>query len=93
MVLLLLLSDCPFDLDLPPLTGPLTCYVPDYCSGISCCIDVDFISRSFNAYLLIDTCNFVLTVGIEDFKTEIPLSTYHWGTKESFALFGLVKIE
>ena len=89
------LLDCPAELlsALPPLSGPFTCYIPEYCSGISCCADIDIISRSFNAYLLLDTCKFVLTVGIEDYKTEIPLKFYKWGTDESFALFGFVRIQ
>ncbi|KAL5015120.1 hypothetical protein ScPMuIL_009390 [Solemya velum] len=72
-------SDCPKDVPVPDLTGPLTCHIPDYCTGIDCCLDITFLDMSLNAYLFIDSCNAVLSGGIENLKFSHNILKYEWG--------------
>ncbi|KAK3612535.1 hypothetical protein CHS0354_024512 [Potamilus streckersoni] len=86
-------SECPGNITLPKLPGPVTCHIPDYCTGISCCVDVRSIGRSFHVYVDIDSCDHRLTVGIEQLHVNISLIGYVWGQKQSLSLKGLVLLE
>ncbi|XP_021353372.1 uncharacterized protein LOC110450253 [Mizuhopecten yessoensis] len=87
-------SECPFETSLPAIGSPdVRCHLPSYCSGVQCCIQVDFISRSFQAYALINTCTHQLEVGIEKFIFKQSLFNYLWGTKESIWLLGVVRVD
>ncbi|KAL5014713.1 hypothetical protein ScPMuIL_008983 [Solemya velum] len=85
-------SDCPKDVLVPALSGPLTCYIPDYCTGIDCCLDIKFLDMSLNAYLFIDSCNAVLSGGIENLKFSHSILKYEWGKEEEFTLQEVIKI-
>ncbi|VDI70198.1 Hypothetical predicted protein [Mytilus galloprovincialis] len=86
-------KDCPVELDLPPIDSSVSCYIPDYCTGINCCIEIDQIGKTFNAYALLDGCNWRLTVGIERRKIEISLRDYTWGETKTLTLMEAVQIE
>ncbi|XP_052090897.1 uncharacterized protein LOC127727822 [Mytilus californianus] len=86
-------KDCPVELDLPPIDSSVSCYIPDYCTGINCCIEIDQIGKTFNAYALLDGCNWRLTVGIERRKIEISLRDYTWGETKILTLMEVVQIE
>jgi hypothetical protein len=73
--------------------GPVSCHIPDYCTGIDCCVDVDLIGKSFNAYVLMDACNYKLSVGIEKLAFNLTLFEYEWGKVEHFYLQGVIRIE
>jgi len=54
--------------------------IPSHCTAVDCCIDVDFLGRSFHAYLDLDTCNNQFTVGIEKLKLDpVSLLDYKFG--------------
>ncbi|XP_071150838.1 uncharacterized protein [Mytilus edulis] len=69
-------KDCPLAVNLPPIETSMTCYIPSYCTGINCCIEVDQIGKTFNVYALLDGCNWRLTLGIERRKIDISLLDY-----------------
>ena len=57
----------------------VSCYLPSICTGFHCCVDVPAINMSFNAYLSVDPCNYMLTVGIENFSFNKSLDYYTFG--------------
>ncbi|KAK3612512.1 hypothetical protein CHS0354_024483 [Potamilus streckersoni] len=86
-------SDCNHSLSFPSITGPVSCYVPDYCTAIDCCIDVRLIDRAFNIFVDLDACNYNLIIGIENYNRTISLLDYEWGKPDQFYLLGVVRIE
>ena len=89
----LFFADCSDStIDLPALPDAITCYLDATCIGIQCCIDVDFISRSFHSFLTVDTCNYVLRFGVEKLQFEVILDDYDWGEWKQFDLFGVVTV-
>ncbi|KAK6174798.1 hypothetical protein SNE40_013376 [Patella caerulea] len=85
--------ECPLALNLPTLPSKIFCNVPDYCTGINCCLEVPFLRRSFNALASINMCTYVLTIGIEDVKFKTSLVNYEWGKPAHFNLRGVVRID
>ncbi|XP_052071171.1 uncharacterized protein LOC127709609 [Mytilus californianus] len=71
----------------------MTCYIPSYCTGINCCIEVDQIGKTFNVYALLDGCNWRLTLGIERRKIDISLLDYNWGQTQIFTLMDIIYLE
>ncbi|VDI38371.1 SWI/SNF-related matrix-associated actin-dependent regulator of chromatin subfamily E, member 1 [Mytilus galloprovincialis] len=86
-------KDCPLASDLPPIETSMTCYIPSYCTGINCCIEVDQIGKTFNVYALLDGCNWRLTLGIERRKIDISLLDYNWGETQVFTLMDIIHLE
>jgi hypothetical protein len=70
---------CPADLILPDLGENLNCYVPDYCTGIECCVEIPQIGRTFHVYLLLDTCLHKLKIGIENLGLEKTYFDFKFG--------------
>jgi hypothetical protein len=71
----------------------VSCHIPDYCTGIDCCVDVPVIQRAFHAYVLLDACNYKLSVGIEKLSFNLTLFDYEWGKVEHFYLQGVIRLE
>ena len=69
---------------LPKIHSSVTCYIPDYCTGINCCVEVGKIGKSFNAYALLDGCNWKLSVGVEKRSFNISLTEYEWGKQNVY---------
>ena len=67
------------DMTLPKIRGTVSCYVPDYCTGIDCCVDVGKIGKSFRIYALLDACNWKLSIGIEKRAFNFTIIDYKWG--------------
>ncbi|XP_041378093.1 uncharacterized protein LOC121390363 [Gigantopelta aegis] len=86
-------SACPKTIALPPLPNNLHCHVTDYCTGIRCCLAVPQISWNFEVYLLLNTCDFYFSVGIERLDYTFTLNGYDWGTKKKFDIGGIFKVE
>ncbi|KAL3873935.1 hypothetical protein ACJMK2_037012, partial [Sinanodonta woodiana] len=85
-------KECPSTVDFSPLPSTLTCHIPNYCTGVDCCVDVGLIGKSFHVYVFLDTCNYTLTVGIEKSMVTKSLISYKYGTVENFSLLGVMKI-
>jgi hypothetical protein len=87
------LSECQ-SITLPvDISNSATCYIPDTCTSIDCCIEVATLGRSFRTYVDIDTCSYKLTVEIDKIHLEYSLVDYEWGKKETYTLFGLLNLE
>ncbi|XP_062596534.1 uncharacterized protein LOC134257978, partial [Saccostrea cucullata] len=70
----------------------VSCYLPSLCTGFHCCVDVPDFNMSFNAYLSVDPCNYMFTVGIEKFTVSKSLDQFKFGEDEVFSLAGILKI-
>jgi hypothetical protein len=66
-------------MDLPDLGEGVSCHVPDYCTGVHCCVDVPVIGHAFHTYVLLDACNYILSVGIDMLQFNVTLLDYRWG--------------
>ncbi|XP_052083602.1 uncharacterized protein LOC127720902 [Mytilus californianus] len=84
---------CPLDVSLTPLPSPVSCMIPSHCTAVYCCIDVDFLDRSFHAFLDVNMCTNVMTVGLEKLVIDpINLLDYEFGTTKHFNLKGILRI-
>ncbi|VDI42060.1 Hypothetical predicted protein, partial [Mytilus galloprovincialis] len=81
------------DLTLPKIRGTVSCYVPDYCTGIDCCVDVGKIGKSFRIYALLDACNWKLSIGIEKRAFNFTILDYNWGEKKTMSILKVLKME
>ena len=61
------------------LTGSIACHIPSSCSSVSCCVGVSEIRRSLYTAVDLNTCQYTLTVTIEELQHDIPLLNYKWG--------------
>ncbi|XP_076076025.1 uncharacterized protein LOC143046848 [Mytilus galloprovincialis] len=86
-------NECPLSVTLQELIIPASCYMPSHCTAVDCCIDVDFLHRSFHAYIDLNTCDNTFKLGIEKLKLDpISLTDYQFGTTEYFNLKGVIRI-
>lgn len=75
-----LISVCPLSfLKVPSLPRELTCHIPETCTAINCCLSVDFLDMTFNTFINIDTCNYILSGCVEKLCFNVTLFDYHWG--------------
>lgn len=78
-------------MSLPKVQSTISCTLPDYCTGVRCCVEVGKIKKSFTVYAEIDGCNMKLSFGIEKRHFEIPLINYEWGKYVLFIDFNNLK--
>lgn len=63
-----------------PISDSVTCLIKDTCTAVSCCMDIDFLQRSFESYITIDACNHWIHVGIEKLSFNISFDDLSFGT-------------
>ena len=81
------ISDCPLTIPLTPLPAPASCFIPSHCTAVDCCVDVDFLQRSFHAYIDLNTCDNMFTIGIEKLKIDpVNLTDYEFGEEKKFTI-------
>ena len=57
----------------------ISCYIPEHCTAIYCCVDIPKIGLSINAFLDIDLCSYKLSGGIERETFDVTMFNYEWG--------------
>ena len=76
----LLFTDCDSDISgLGTLPSHMRCNLQEVCSGVVCCMEVDFLQRRIQANVTLDTCNHMLIVTVERLVVEIDLFGYQFG--------------
>ncbi|KAK3609658.1 hypothetical protein CHS0354_035943 [Potamilus streckersoni] len=75
------------------LPEQLVCNIPDYCTGISCCLSIPRIGRSVKTYLSINTCDLTLTVGIDRLRFTVNLFDYTWDTDDHLYMRGVIRVD
>ncbi|XP_072033122.1 uncharacterized protein [Amphiura filiformis] len=73
---------------LPKLPQEVTCVINNRCLGIQCCLNVDITVAHLTTqtWLIIDPCNFQISVGFGSWYLNITLITYQWGQEEGHTL-------
>ena len=69
------------EVNMSPISDSLTCLIKDTCTSINCCLEVEFMKTSFEAYLELDACNDWLEVGIEKLSFSLSLKDIKFGKK------------
>ncbi len=85
------------DLGCPALPTPPTgidCYVSDDCLGIHCCatIDLHVIQPSVSIDIVLDPCDFVISVAFGDRYFNTTLFTYEWGQHKEYLIGSSIKL-
>lgn len=81
-IILFSVQDCKKNLDssLPALPSSVRCSIPDYCTGVTCCVAENSVLRHhFTVGVQLDDCNHILTFEVEKLKIEIALNGYNFG--------------
>ncbi|XP_076085323.1 uncharacterized protein LOC143056123 [Mytilus galloprovincialis] len=87
-------SDCaeaPVTL-LPMDQSVISCNLESTCRGLSCALDIPFISKTFEFYMRLEQCDYMLKVGIERQQYERTLKGYQWGEWTHVDLNGVLKM-
>ncbi|XP_052071170.1 uncharacterized protein LOC127709608 [Mytilus californianus] len=87
------LDKCNSSVDIPvSLPAGISCYLSDTCTGIDCCIQVDKLGLSVNAYVLLDACHNTFTVGVENFKHTTTMLDIDLGEIQTFSMMGFFRV-
>ena len=84
---------CTADLSLPVLPYNMACMLPDYCTGIQCCVYIPLLDITIEAHVLIDVCNLKLSIGIENMVINESLSDYDFNTEKVISLRNMVRLK
>ncbi|WAR05120.1 hypothetical protein MAR_020489 [Mya arenaria] len=82
-------NECTALKQLPTLPENVVCYIPDFCTGIECCSNIDIIRKSISAHVILNACQYTFSIGIEKLTEDKSLITYKWGTEEHVSLGGI----
>lgn len=70
-----------------------TCHLYDFCTGVRCCSDIPLLDRSINTWLILDHCNYKLSVGFEKLSINVSLHDYEMGKEEDVIINGVFRIQ
>ncbi|VDI45264.1 Hypothetical predicted protein [Mytilus galloprovincialis] len=85
-------SGCKKVLPIYTIPQDVVCHVGELCTEISCCTETEIIARSLEVKLILDPCDFKLTVAIERLLFEVDLFHFEWGHQKQFDLYGVIEI-
>lgn len=71
-------SDCPLKRP-SEINTNASCYIPSLCTGIECCVHADALRRDFEVTVILDPCQFVFTIGVENFMRNLSVATLELG--------------
>jgi len=71
----------------------MICKVPDYCTGIDCCLQVPFINKTLSVNFDLDACNYNLHLAIGNFKLDKNLLNYTFGQWDEVSLNGVFNLK
>ncbi|XP_062579219.1 uncharacterized protein LOC134241150, partial [Saccostrea cucullata] len=86
-------SDCQMEVLTSPIKDPVSCLIKDTCTAVSCCMDIDFLQRSFETYITLDACNHWILVGVEKLSFNLSLDDISFGTENKFYLNSVIRID
>ncbi|VDI33335.1 Hypothetical predicted protein, partial [Mytilus galloprovincialis] len=86
-------SNCSSLTDEPSLPSGVSCFVPESCLAIECCIDVTVIQRSISLKVTLDPCLYEMEIAIESLYVKKSLLKYTWGEEGTFSLQGGIKLK
>lgn len=88
-----LFLECPRTIaNLPSLNSYVSCVLMDFCTAVTCCMDMATVGYSMSVSLQIDPCLQMMSVAIERYNTSLPLLSVTFGEVEELWLFGVVRL-
>lgn len=87
-----LFSGCDQYISLGSIPDGSTCHLYDFCTGVRCCSDIPLLDRSINTWLIIDHCNYKLSVGFEKLSINVSLRDYEMGKQKDVIINGVFRI-
>eukprot|EP00105_Crassostrea_gigas_P044414 XP_019928562.1 PREDICTED: uncharacterized protein LOC105342368 [Crassostrea gigas] len=70
----------------------MSCYIPDYCTGIECCAEIPGLGLGLHLYLNLDLDKLELSFGFENMQKKMKLIDYVWGDEIKVSVAeGLIK--
>lgn len=66
----------------------MSCFIPDYCTGIECCADIPLLGVGLHLYLNLDLDKLELSYGFENIKKTMRLIDYVWGDEIRISVAG-----
>lgn len=70
----------------------MACRLPEYCTGVTCCVDIPLLRTSVETFVLLDVCNYKITFGIERMIKKISLFDYNYNTWQNVTLGNVVRL-
>ncbi|VDI03913.1 Hypothetical predicted protein, partial [Mytilus galloprovincialis] len=86
-------SNCSSLTDIPSLPSGVSCFVPESCLAIECCIDVTVIQKSISLEVSLDPCLYEMEIALESLHVKKSLLKYRWGEEGNFFLQGGLKLK
>jgi hypothetical protein len=57
----------------------MSCYIPDFCTGVECCASIPILGLGLHAYAFLDLDKLELRYGLETITGTLKLFDYEWG--------------
>lgn len=92
----LLFSECPKTIAFLPsqIPDPMSCHIPDYCTGIQCCADIPVLGLGLQVSVNLDLDKLELQIQMETVQETIKLNDYVWGDVKTIAVAaGLIQLK
>lgn len=76
-----LISVCPRTINSLPaqVPEPMTCSIPDYCTGIDCCAELPVLGLGLRSYVFLDLERLEIRYGMENVERTVKIADYTWG--------------
>ncbi|VDI08519.1 Hypothetical predicted protein [Mytilus galloprovincialis] len=84
---------CSENISLPHLPNYVSCHLPNYCTGLLCCMMVPLLQRTFETHVLLDACAYKLSIGIEKLVINESLFDYTLNTWKTVSLGNMIRLE
>lgn len=70
----------------------ISCNLESSCQGLSCAVDSPFTGRTFEFFMRLRQCDYMMEVGIERQKYNRTLKGYNWGQWTEVDLNGILRM-
>lgn len=90
-----IVPECPKTIAFLPskIPDPMSCHIPDYCTGIECCADIHVLGLGLHVSVFLDLDKLELRIGLETVMETIKLNDYVWGEVKTIKVAdGLIKL-
>ncbi|XP_053400990.1 uncharacterized protein LOC123541000 [Mercenaria mercenaria] len=84
-------SVCALSRHIATLPRQLSCYLST-CNDVQCCLSVEPLGRNFMISFSVDPCRQLLSVAIEEFKTQMSLNDFEWNKEHEIYFKGIIRL-
>jgi hypothetical protein len=86
------ITDCSEMVSLTTLPSYTSCRLPSYCTGAQCCTEIGILGRSWVTHILVDTCRYRVSIGIEKQTVNITLFEFVQGSWATVTLGNVLRL-